>query len=178
MKAYKPGITVKDNNGKNIDAETTHQELLKIRTNHGNKLTSKILLKESKNSDSLLHNYFIWDNNVAGEKYRREQASRLMTGIIEIEVSYGTEKIEKNAWIGIEMGINSTEHASTRNYQPFEFVINDPVMVRNHLDKIKNMIKNHIESYILISEDANINVNNFKTELSNFISSLIKEKIH
>lgn len=52
-------------------------QLQAIYDQHG-KLTPEIVVNEARDKDHPLHNRFEWDNEVAGEAWRREQAHRLI----------------------------------------------------------------------------------------------------
>ncbi len=56
-----------------------------INENDGKTSTVKIL-EDAKSKDSPTHDYFIWDNTVAGEKYRLQQARHLYESIVEVVV--------------------------------------------------------------------------------------------
>ena len=62
------------------DAQLVGEELEKLE--FAGELTSDEVLKFAKNNpDSETYKCFEWDNNVAGEKYRRIQASNLLSSI-------------------------------------------------------------------------------------------------
>jgi hypothetical protein len=55
-------------------------ELLAIRAQHG-VLTPAVVRDEARNVDHPLHNRFEWDDSVAGEAYRLDQAHRLIQSV-------------------------------------------------------------------------------------------------
>lgn len=94
--------------------------LLAIREQYG-KLTPQCVVDEARDPAHPLHSRFEWDDSVAGEMYRRQQASGL---IRSARVTYqeadesGPEKSVR-AFVSIA---NDTEHA----YEPVEEVAQDP----------------------------------------------------
>ena len=58
-------------------------------------LTPQVVVETAKNKKSLLHDYFIWDNSIAAEKYRVHQARNLLNSItIEIKIEGKTEDVK------------------------------------------------------------------------------------
>lgn len=64
------------------------RELKRIIDNHGT-VTTDLLLEEARSPTHPLHKYFEWDDSVAAEKYRQQQAlsmimaSRMVASIVE-----------------------------------------------------------------------------------------------
>ena len=59
------------------DPELVAQELEKL-----DELTPENVVEHARNNESsILHNMFEWDNDIAGEKYRKIQASSIITSI-------------------------------------------------------------------------------------------------
>lgn len=75
---------------KGIDPEEAIKEFERIESFYG-KLTPEYILKESWQRDSVLHNAFIWDNNIAAEHFRLQQARNLLNNIQVNIVSDGEE---------------------------------------------------------------------------------------
>lgn len=56
------------------------------------RLTAKELVNESRPEDAPLHDYFVWDNEVAAERYREEQGRQIMQAIVEVDDSVELEE--------------------------------------------------------------------------------------
>lgn len=54
------------------------QELLKLQKQNGGILNPKIVIDSARDKKSPLHDYFVWDNAKASEKYRLIQAEELI----------------------------------------------------------------------------------------------------
>lgn len=73
---------------KGIDPDVAEKELEKIETEYGG-LTAEILLEASKAENTLFHCLFEWDDNVAAEKYRLQQARTIINNIEVTIISDG-----------------------------------------------------------------------------------------
>lgn len=58
----------------------THRELLNIRKKHG-KLTPRLVVQEARMPNHPLHQRFEWDDEKAGDAYRRHQAAELIRSV-------------------------------------------------------------------------------------------------
>lgn len=67
-----------------IDANIVGNELEKIRRENHGVLKPSYVIDSARAKSSLLHDYFEWDNDLAGEKYREEQARNLIRHVIII----------------------------------------------------------------------------------------------
>jgi len=65
----------------NIDAEKAFNEFEKIKAKNGNKLTAGIVVIEARKSRSVLHKSFEWDDAIAAEEHRLEQARKMLRSI-------------------------------------------------------------------------------------------------
>lgn len=94
-------------------------QLQTIYDQHG-KLTPEIVLDEARDPEHPLHNRFEWRDDVAAEKWRREQAREL---IVSLKVRYaapdGTPR-DVRSWHAI-----AREHGHT--FEPVEKIGEDPL---------------------------------------------------
>lgn len=65
---------------KNIDPDLAVQELERIESVYG-VLSAENILSESRNDNAILHPLFEWQENVAAEKYRMQQARFILNNI-------------------------------------------------------------------------------------------------
>lgn len=84
-------------------------------------LTPQVLVDTARPATHPLHERFEWDNKVAGEAYRRDQAHRL---IQSVRVSYITDERPKDvrAFVAVPR-----PEQSQPNYEPIEDVLADPL---------------------------------------------------
>jgi hypothetical protein len=98
-------------------------ELLAVREQRG-KLTPQIVVDVARNPEHPLHSRFEWDDTVAGEAYRRQQAQELIrkAKIVYREPEDGSD--EPPRLIRAFVAIPTPEgHV----YDPIEEVVEDPV---------------------------------------------------
>lgn len=76
-----PGL-IEHKEGFVSSATLVGQELERIEAKKG-KLLAEDVVKEARNEDNVLHNYFEWDDEIAGEKFRLMQ-SRILIKSIEV----------------------------------------------------------------------------------------------
>lgn len=95
------------------------ESLTQIYTERG-VLTPQIVVDEARPEDAPLHSHFEWDDSVAGEKYRREQAGRMIRSVrIEYTPASATERKYVRAF-------SSVRHDPQRiGYAPTEEVVRD-----------------------------------------------------
>jgi len=72
----------------NVPIEVAVREFETIEDTYG-KLTAKNLLKHSEDPKSPLHDMFEWNNSIAANRYRLEQAGKLINSVDIIVVSDG-----------------------------------------------------------------------------------------
>ena len=73
-----------------LDANDVGHELEKL-----DELTPKNVVDLARSKDNLLHKIFEWDDTIAGEKYRKIQAGRLITNLQIKVISDNEEKPKK-----------------------------------------------------------------------------------
>jgi hypothetical protein len=107
---WKPGARLK------INAKVAGQELERIRTTHGGKLTPADVLAAAKSKSSPLHGAFEWSDGKAAQQFRLQQAQYLIRSI-EITVVQAKNKKASNvrAFVSVkrdkDRSYMSTAHA-------------------------------------------------------------------
>jgi len=66
------------------------------------KLTPKEVVEAARNPKHPLHSQFDWDNTVAGEKWRIQQA-RLLINQVEVVISVDGEETTRNKYVNVEL---------------------------------------------------------------------------
>lgn len=74
---------------------TVIEQCLSEIVNHNGRLTQEMILTEAENEKHPLHEYFVWDDSVAGHKYRLAQATAMI--LSTRFVCFLTEKRTKGA---------------------------------------------------------------------------------
>ena len=73
-------------------------------------VTPEKLVEVSKPEEAPLHNEFEWDNTVAAQKYREEQARQIIKNIVIIEVPEETEEPKQvRCWVNSDRAFVSTD---------------------------------------------------------------------
>lgn len=77
--SYRPGASYP------VKAQDAGEHIKELEKAHG-KVTAQLVVDDSRPDDSMLHGCFEWDDQVAGENWRREEARRLIGNIVTVEV--------------------------------------------------------------------------------------------
>ena len=76
---------------KKINPDDAVKELKRISTKYG-KLTADVVVLESSHPESILHEYFKWDDQEAAHLFRMQQARMLINNIDVVVISDGETK--------------------------------------------------------------------------------------
>jgi len=106
----------------NEKAEIYGQCLEELCIKHGS-INPQLVVKEAKKKKSVLHDYFEWDNEKAGETYRLWQARKLSRDIIEIISTDNGEEIESQLFIHV----TEPEQENPDKYVIQQVALIDPV---------------------------------------------------
>lgn len=98
-------------------------ELLAIYTAH-KRLTPELVVHEARRVDHPLHGRFEWNDTIAAEKYRREQAADL---IRSVKITYSEQPTEKSVRGFVNLRPNE---ASSGVYVPTEEAVIDDFTYR------------------------------------------------
>lgn len=109
-----------------VDAQTAGEELERIYNERG-ELSPKNVVDASRSEQAPLHVCFEWDNEKAAEKWREEQASRIISTITIVGENANTAGREVRAFI----------HAQG-SYHPLAVVVSD-------VDKTAEMLQNALK---------------------------------
>lgn len=68
---------------KRVDAQIIGEQISELMNRNNNKITPNLIVDTARNKKNPLHKYFEWNDSVAGEKWRLQQARLMMGGIVE-----------------------------------------------------------------------------------------------
>lgn len=105
-----------------VDANDVGKEFEKL----GDNLTPETVLNVARDENNVMHSMFEWNDEIAGEKYRKHQAAQMICSL-RVEIIKDDKPTKKvRAFV--------TTKANT-NYQPIEKVVSDTDRYQLLLDK-------------------------------------------
>lgn len=132
-----------------LTADKAMAELERIREKRG-ELKPEYVVEESKDEKAVLHGCFQWDDTIAAQMWRKEQARQL---IKNITVTIVDEKVSAT----IRAVVNVATSASNgRSYVPVTQAILDDVAYKDLLAQAKEEMERFIVKYSQISELGNV----------------------
>ena len=128
-----------------VAAQTAAEELDRIRNKYG-ALDPEMVVNESRDEDSVLHNIFCWDDTVAAANYRKIQAQGL---IRNIRVIVTNKKID----VAVRAYVNVRETpGSYRNYVPTVQAIANETAYNDLLQQSKSEMESFVAKYSQVEE--------------------------
>ena len=115
------------------------------------KLTPEIVVEEARPEGAPLHHRFEWDDSVAGEAYRRVQASELVRSVkIQLPDSPKGER----KYIRAFQSLHQTIDPERFGYVPTEEVVQDEMLTRILLKQLEREITDLKRKYGHLAEFA------------------------
>lgn len=144
--------------GYSADAQLVGEELEKLE--FAGEVTPDEVLKFAKNNvDSELYKCFEWDDKICGEKYRKLQASNILTCISVKIKEKPTEKTR--VYLSVK-----TELDNKRVFKNIKEVLKNDTEYQQVIDKCKKELDNCVEKYQKLLE---------KDDLKDIIFEIYKE---
>jgi len=103
-------------------AQEYGEELQRIAEKNGGSLKPEVVVEEARDKNSVLHDYFQWDNKKAGERWRIFQARQLINHI-EYVIEY--EEQEKTVPLFISIVRQDADEKPRREYVSIDVVAKD-----------------------------------------------------
>lgn len=125
--------------GYSIDANDVGKEFEKL----GDNLTPESIVNVARDENNVMHNIFEWDDTIAGEKYRRQQANRLISNLQITIISDKKEDKKVRAFV-------TTKRSS--KFQSIEKVVKDVDQYQILLDRAYKELYNIKLKYEKLSE--------------------------
>jgi hypothetical protein len=129
------------------------QELQKIHDDKG-ELTPALVVDRARDESHPLHSRFEWDDTVAGEAYRREQAHRL---IRSVTITYAHDEHgprQVRAFVAVSRG------GVRPTYEPVATVVADDILRQRALNELREQIARlqrrygHLEEFAALMREA------------------------
>jgi len=132
---------------KNDDIQAIGETLDVLTSNNGGKLTPTIVVKEASKKNSVLHEYFEWDNTKAAKQWRIQQARNIIAGVAEVVIIKTKPSIKRSFFSVTENG--------QKNYVTLRKAITTKSHRKELLSKIRNHLVNTTELMDLLLEHEN-----------------------
>lgn len=120
---------------KQADAQKIGEELDEMST-----INVDNILEKAKNENTELNKIFDWDNEIAGEKWRRQQANQMIQDLQVVVVKGDKENKPKTTKAFVTLK-RETE------YEPIEAVVNDPLKYESLREIALNKIRKIRQDY-------------------------------
>ena len=103
-----------------VSAQIAGKCIEKITKKHKGRVTPKMILDEARMKRHPLHACFEWDDGIAAEKYREQQAQRILVQLVIVEGKEQDETpIKVRAFVSVEENDNT-------HYTTFKRAMTDP----------------------------------------------------
>ena len=124
------------------DAQAIGEELENIKSH--TTLNPPAIVERATNHKSVLHKYFDWDNSVAAEKWRLNQARDIANHVLEVSIIRG-EEVEHRAVFSVVAKNGSNEYVS------FSEAIRNPTYKKQLLKDMEGTLENLLRLIKLFS---------------------------
>ena len=119
-------------------------------------VTPKRLVEVSKPKDAPLHDEFEWNNTIAGQKYREEQARQIIKNVVIIQISEEEEKPKQiKCWVNSDRAFVPTDERQHK-YLTIDTALSNSEWRDNLIKAAKRDMVSFIAKYKRLNELANI----------------------
>lgn len=119
-------------------------------------VTPERLVEVSKPKDAPLHNEFEWNNTIAAQKYREEQARQIIKNIVIIEVSEDIEEPkEVKCWVNSDRAFVPTDER-LHKYVTIDTALSTETWRNNLLKTARKDMTSFIAKYRRLTELSKI----------------------
>lgn len=84
-----------------VDPNVAGAEFSRIEHKYG-EVTCEKLVDESRKKDAVLHDLFEWDDKVAGELYRKNQATKIICSLIKVPADEELKGSKTRAYVNVQ----------------------------------------------------------------------------
>lgn len=127
-----------------VDAETAGKELNRIKKKRG--LTAKAVVDESRDPKARLHKEFEWNDNIAAERFREQQA-RILIGDLIIEADTPAGSTQTRGFVKL---------SQDSEYESIQEVLADVEATNQLLDRAKTELRWFRDKYSTLKELAGV----------------------
>jgi type II secretory pathway component PulL len=144
---YKWSIGIYDK----VDANVAGAELEKIEQEHG-EVTQQAVVDAARPKKSVLHDLFEWDDKIAGEKWRLNQARCLIAALVVVPDE--DKNYDKRAYVNIVK--RAEHHQEQARYINYENAMSDQELGQTVLQNAKQELAAFRDKYKSLSELARV----------------------
>lgn len=116
-----------------VPAQQVGERIEELDRIHG-EVTSKILVDDARPQGALMHPLYEWRDDVAAEKYRLNQAKKLMSELVVVNVSVQEDKPPQP----VRGFVSIQQRNETARYKPVVVAMSDENMRRQVLENAKS----------------------------------------
>lgn len=131
---FKPGSRL------NADPQAAGELCESLAANGG--LTARRLLEANRDPAAPLHEVFEWDDAVAAENYREQQAGHVIRSIVVVREEKAAPPVR--AFINIQDG--------AREYKPLEIVVRSPDLSAQMMESARRDLEAFRQKYIALTD--------------------------
>ena len=126
-------------------------------------VTPKRLVEVSKPKNAPLHNEFEWNNTIAAQKYREEQARQIIKNVVILKVEESEEEPKEiKCWVNSDRAFVATNEGTSR-YVTIDSALSDISWRENLLNAARRDMESFINKYKRLGELSSVidEMNNF-----------------
>ncbi len=121
-----------------------------ISKRHNGAVTPEVVVEASKPKTAPLHNYFEWDDSIAGQRYRLDQARYLIRAVVQ-PMKIDGQEIRTRAFVRVPSPENGVRR-ETGDYRPIRAVLSNKESRATLLRQALSEHKAWGERYAMLTE--------------------------
>lgn len=133
-----------------VEAQVAGELLEDLSERNAGSLSARLLLNESRPEQAPLHGEFEWNNELAAEAHREEQARKILRSIVTVRQDSAGEEIQVRAYYALH------EPNAQRSYMPLARVLSDDDLRNELLGQALNDLRKMQYRYGSLKELADI----------------------
>jgi hypothetical protein len=134
------------------DAQSVGEELTRLQRENGERLTPRIVVDAARPEDSPLHDAYEWDNLLAAERFREQQAGHILR-CVRVVKQEGDQPVLQRAFVNVVETINDEER---NGYVPMARVLSDAELYHQVIERAAKDLRGWENRYEQFAELASI----------------------
>ncbi len=127
-------------------AQKYGEELEQIAKDNKGKIQPINVVENAEDKNSILHNYFVWDDTEAAKKYRIQQARELINHVVEVVVIEGKPQTQRSFFNVVNGGgqkvyVTLQKAVTTKSYRLQ--LLNQLISVMKNATQLMEMFKGY-----------------------------------